>query len=73
MIVSGARKLQPTTLLDVDAQELAQHRVVAANANSAARRLVGSGMALPDTVLRKLYYKNALALVPGLSTDGFAE
>jgi predicted TIM-barrel fold metal-dependent hydrolase len=31
------------------------------------------GMALPDTVLRKLYYKNALALVPGLSTDGFPE
>lgn len=29
------------------------------------------GMALPDDVLKKLYYKNALALVPGLSAAGF--
>jgi uncharacterized protein len=31
------------------------------------------GMALPDSVLRKLYYKNALALVPGLPKDGWPE
>ena len=31
------------------------------------------GMALPDTVLKKLYYKNALALVPGLPKDGWPE
>jgi predicted TIM-barrel fold metal-dependent hydrolase len=29
------------------------------------------GMALPDEVLKKLYYKNALTLVPGLPQDGF--
>jgi predicted TIM-barrel fold metal-dependent hydrolase len=31
------------------------------------------GMALPDTVLTKLYYKNALALVPGVPKDGWPE
>jgi predicted TIM-barrel fold metal-dependent hydrolase len=31
------------------------------------------GMALPDDVLKKIYYKNALRLVPGLPTDGFPE
>ncbi len=31
------------------------------------------GMALPDEVLKKLYYKNALALVPGLVKTGFPE
>ena len=31
------------------------------------------GMALPDEVLKKLYYKNALALVPGLVKSGFPE
>jgi predicted TIM-barrel fold metal-dependent hydrolase len=31
------------------------------------------GMALPDAVLKKLYYKNALALVPGLPKDGWPE
>ena len=29
------------------------------------------GMDLPDAVLKKLYYKNALALVPGLPSGGF--
>jgi predicted TIM-barrel fold metal-dependent hydrolase len=29
------------------------------------------GMGLPDDVLRKLYYKNALKLVPGLPKDRF--
>ena len=29
------------------------------------------GLDLPDEVLRKLYYKNALRLIPGLSTEGF--
>jgi predicted TIM-barrel fold metal-dependent hydrolase len=29
------------------------------------------GMGLPDDVLKKLYYKNALKLVPGLRKDGF--
>ena len=29
------------------------------------------GMALPDEVLRKLYYRNALKIVPGLPTSGF--
>ncbi len=29
------------------------------------------GMALPDEVLKKLYYKNALTLVPGLPKAGF--
>ena len=28
-------------------------------------------MALPDDVLRKLYYGNALKLIPGLSRAGF--
>lgn len=31
------------------------------------------GMALPDDVLKKLYYKNALALVPGLPKVGWPE
>jgi uncharacterized protein len=31
------------------------------------------GLALPDDVLKKLYYKNALRLVPGLPKDGFPE
>ena len=31
------------------------------------------GMALPDAVLKKLYFKNALALVPGLPRDGWPE
>jgi predicted TIM-barrel fold metal-dependent hydrolase len=31
------------------------------------------GMALPDGVLKKLYYRNALALVPGLPKDGWPE
>jgi len=31
------------------------------------------GLALPDDVLKKLYYKNALKLVPGLPKDGFPE
>jgi predicted TIM-barrel fold metal-dependent hydrolase len=29
------------------------------------------GLDLPDEVLKKLYYKNALRIVPGLSPDGF--
>lgn len=29
------------------------------------------GMALPDEVLRKLYYENALRIMPGLPRDGF--
>ena len=29
------------------------------------------GMELPDVVLKKLYYGNALRLVPGLPTDAF--
>jgi hypothetical protein len=28
-------------------------------------------MALPDDVLRKLYYRNALKLVPGIPRAGF--
>jgi uncharacterized protein len=31
------------------------------------------GMALPDPVLKKLYYKNGLALVPGLPKDGWPQ
>jgi uncharacterized protein len=31
------------------------------------------GMALPDTVLRKLYYQNALKLVPGLPRGAFPQ
>jgi len=31
------------------------------------------GLNLPDAVLKKLYYKNALKLVPGLSTAGFPD
>ena len=31
------------------------------------------GMALPDPVLKKLYYKNALRVVPGLPQDGWPE
>jgi hypothetical protein len=29
------------------------------------------GVALPDPVLRKLYYANALKLIPGISRAGF--
>jgi predicted TIM-barrel fold metal-dependent hydrolase len=29
------------------------------------------GMSLPDAVLKKLYYQNALRIVPGLVKDGF--
>lgn len=31
------------------------------------------GLALPDDVLKKLYYKNALRLIPGLDRTGFPE
>jgi predicted TIM-barrel fold metal-dependent hydrolase len=31
------------------------------------------GLALPDDVLKKLYYKNALRIFPGLSSEGFPE
>ena len=31
------------------------------------------GIGLPDPVLRKLYYQNALKLVPGLSHSGFTD
>jgi predicted TIM-barrel fold metal-dependent hydrolase len=31
------------------------------------------GMGLPDEVLKKLYYKNALRLVPGLPADGWPQ
>ena len=31
------------------------------------------GIGLPDQVLRKLYYANALRLTPGLSRAGFSE
>jgi len=31
------------------------------------------GLALPDDVLKKLYYKNALKIFPGLSSAGFPE
>jgi predicted TIM-barrel fold metal-dependent hydrolase len=31
------------------------------------------GLDLPDEVLKKLYYKNALRLIPGLSTTGFPD
>jgi predicted TIM-barrel fold metal-dependent hydrolase len=31
------------------------------------------GLALPDDVLRKLYYQNALRLIPGLSRTGFPQ
>ncbi|MBL9203454.1 MAG: amidohydrolase family protein [Opitutaceae bacterium] len=31
------------------------------------------GLALPDEVLKKVYYKNALRLFPGLSSEGFPE
>jgi uncharacterized protein len=31
------------------------------------------GLALPDDVLKKLYYKNALRIFPGLSPEGFPE
>ena len=30
-------------------------------------------MDLPDDVLKKLYYQNALRLVPGLPTAGFPD
>ncbi len=29
------------------------------------------GLDLPDEVLRKVYYKNALRIIPGLSDAGF--
>jgi uncharacterized protein len=31
------------------------------------------GLELPDAVLKKLYYKNALKVLPGLKTDGYPE
>jgi predicted TIM-barrel fold metal-dependent hydrolase len=31
------------------------------------------GLALPDDVLKKIYYKNALRIFPGLSAEGFPE
>src|SRR5262249_47961638 len=31
------------------------------------------GLDLPDDVLRKLYYKNALRVIPGLSQSGFPQ
>jgi len=31
------------------------------------------GLDLPDEVLRKLYYRNALTIVPGLPREGFPE
>ena len=31
------------------------------------------GMSLPDDVLKKLYYKNTLKLVPGLPRDGWPQ
>ena len=31
------------------------------------------GLALPDDVLKKFYYKNALRIFPGLSSEGFPE
>jgi predicted TIM-barrel fold metal-dependent hydrolase len=31
------------------------------------------GLDLPDDVLKKLYYKNALRIIPGLGADGFPE
>jgi hypothetical protein len=31
------------------------------------------GLDLPDEVLRKLYYKNALRVIPGLSAAGFPQ
>jgi predicted TIM-barrel fold metal-dependent hydrolase len=31
------------------------------------------GLGLPDAVLRKLYYKNALRLIPGLNATGFPD
>jgi predicted TIM-barrel fold metal-dependent hydrolase len=31
------------------------------------------GLALPDDVLKKLYYKNALKIFPGLPSDGFPQ
>jgi hypothetical protein len=30
-------------------------------------------MDLPDEVLKKFYYKNALRIIPGLSPEGFPE
>jgi hypothetical protein len=30
-------------------------------------------MGLPDEVLKKLYYRNALRLVPGLPKDGWPQ
>ena len=31
------------------------------------------GLDLPDEILKKLYYKNALRIIPGLSTEGFPD
>jgi predicted TIM-barrel fold metal-dependent hydrolase len=31
------------------------------------------GLDLPDEVLRKLYYKNALRIIPGLNPSGFPQ
>ena len=33
----------------------------------------GHGLDLPDEVLKKLYYKNALKIIPGLSKAGFPD
>ncbi len=31
------------------------------------------GLDLPDDVLKKLYYKNALRIIPGLNAGGFPQ
>jgi hypothetical protein len=31
------------------------------------------GMGLPDAILKKVYYKNALRLIPGLDKSAFPE
>ena len=31
------------------------------------------GLGLPDDVLKKVYYKNALRLIPGIPAEGFPE
>jgi hypothetical protein len=31
------------------------------------------GLALPDGVLKKLYYQNALKIIPGIDKSGFPE
>ena len=37
------------------------------------RKLVALGLDLPDEVLKKLYYKNALRIIPGLNAAGFPQ